>query len=108
MKYKKTVTRWYTQQWCKYGTVWLFIGDIFFHEYCIHQLGEREHLAIKLTTPAICLSTIDDVFVYARCDFITWWNATFKYWTDMHLKYKQEQYSLMELYKEVLIVQFPC
>jgi hypothetical protein len=26
------------------------------------QLGEREVLAIKLTTPAICLSTIDDDF----------------------------------------------
>jgi hypothetical protein len=42
-----------------------------FHEYCIHQLGEREDLAIKLTTPAICLSTIDDDFFYVRCDFVT-------------------------------------
>jgi hypothetical protein len=38
------------------------MGDNFFHEYCIHQLGEREDLAITLTTPAICLSTIDDDF----------------------------------------------
>ena len=36
--------------------------DSFFHEYCIHQLEEREDLEIKLTTPAICLSTIDDDF----------------------------------------------
>jgi hypothetical protein len=41
-----------------------------FHEYFIHQLGEREVLAIKFTTPAICLSTIDDDFFYARCDFV--------------------------------------
>ena len=38
------------------------MGDNLFHEYCIHQLGEREVLGIKLTTPAICLSTIDDDF----------------------------------------------
>ena len=47
-------------------------------------------------------------FVYARCDFVIWSNATFKYCTDIHLKYTLEQYSLMGLYKEVLIVQFPC
>ena len=38
------------------------MGDNLFHEYCIHQLGERENLAFKLTTPTICLSTIDDDF----------------------------------------------
>jgi hypothetical protein len=54
-----------------YGTVLLFMGDNLFHEYCIHQLRERENLAIKLTTPAICLSTIDDDFFYVRCDFVT-------------------------------------
>ena len=47
-------------------------------------------------------------FVYVRCDFVTWLNATFKYWTDIHLKYTLEQYSCMGLYKEVLKVQFPC
>jgi hypothetical protein len=36
-------------------------------------------------------------FFYVRCDFVTWWNATFKYWTDIHLKYTLEQFSLMAL-----------
>jgi hypothetical protein len=54
---------------CKYGTVWLFMGDNCFHEYCVHELGEREALPIKLTTPTICLSTIDNDLFYVRCDF---------------------------------------
>jgi hypothetical protein len=29
----------------------------------MHQLGGREHMAIKLKTPAICLVKIDDDFV---------------------------------------------
>jgi hypothetical protein len=54
------------------------------------KLCKREDLAIKLTTPAICLWTIDDDIFYVRCDFVTWWNATFKYCTDIHLKYTIE------------------
>jgi hypothetical protein len=102
------VTGWYTQHWRKYGTLLLFTRENLFHEYFIHQLGGREHLAIKLTTPAIYFVKIDDDCCYVMCDFVIWQNATFKYWTDMHLKYTLEQYSLIGLFKEVLIVQFPC
>jgi len=38
------------------------MGENLFYEYFIHQLGEREHLAIKLTTPTKYLSKIDDDF----------------------------------------------
>ena len=38
------------------------MGENLFYEYSIHQLGEREHLAIKLTTQTKCLSKIDDDF----------------------------------------------
>ena len=68
IKYKKTVTGWHTQQWRKYVTLLLFTKENLFHEYFIHQLGEREHLAIKLTTPAICFVKIDDDFCYVLCD----------------------------------------